>query len=264
MATAPGHLPHPSPAPGGDPRRVPDSLAPGPRARARLPGQRRDRAEAAGGDRHARPLLARAQRERPPRRPHALRGGDRALRGGSRHDRAPPGRRAARGHLHPQRDRVLEPRRPRVGPRQRRRGRSDPAHRDGAPLEHRALVPPGEGGRREAGLGAGGRRRAPRHGGPRGRHGARSEAGRGRPRLQRARHHQPARPRSHDWPTRPGRSWSSTGRRPRRSCSSTCRTSERTSTGSRATRSTGPPGWAFSTVAASSSRPWSRSKGAAR
>ncbi len=91
MATAPAHL-HRR---GLSSRRrsavrVPDPRAAGSRAAARLPGQRRDVAEAAGRDRGARPLLARAQRERPPRRPHALRGGDRDVRGRSRDDRPPP------------------------------------------------------------------------------------------------------------------------------------------------------------------------------
>ena len=71
-----------------DVRRVradfPILAAAGPRQAARLPRQRGDHAEAAGGDRRADPLLRRAQRERPPRRPPAERAGDGGLRGGPR------------------------------------------------------------------------------------------------------------------------------------------------------------------------------------
>ena len=61
--------------------------------------------------------------------------------------RLAPRRRPARGGLRPQRDGGPQPGRLLVGPNQPRRRRPDRRHRDGAPLERRALVPggPGEG-----------------------------------------------------------------------------------------------------------------------
>ena len=241
-------------------------VAAGPRAAARLPGQRRDRAEAAGGDRGARPLLARAQRERPPRRPHALRGGDRRS---TRRLAATIAR-----HLGVEPREViftrnvtgsLEPRRPRVGPRQRRRGRSHPADRDGAPLEHRALVPAGAGGRRGAGLGAGGRRRAPRPGDPRGRRWSAARSWSPSPTSPTCSAPSTRSPRSPDWPTRPGRSWSSTAPRPRPKLPLDLPELGADFYGFTGHKVYGPDrGGRPLRSRASSSRPWSRSKGAAR
>ncbi len=199
--------------------RVPDPRARGPRRAARLPRQRRHLAEAAGGDRGARPLLAvRAQRQRPPRRPHALRGGDRAsTRRRARIARRPHRRRAARGDLRPQRDRGAQPGRLLLGPRQRRRGRPDRAHRDGAPLEHRALVParPGEG--RRARLGADHRRGPARPGRLRRRCSSAGRSWSASPTSPTCSARSTRSPRSPASPTRPGRSWSSTAPRAGRS-----------------------------------------------
>ena len=67
-----------------DPQRLPDPAGEGARPAADLARQRRDDAEAAGGDRPARRLLRARELQRPSRRPHARRPRDRRLRGGAR------------------------------------------------------------------------------------------------------------------------------------------------------------------------------------
>ena len=62
--------------------------------------------------------------------------------------------------LRPQRDRGDQPRRPRLGRRQRRRGRPHPAHRDGAPLQRRPLAAAGGAGRAPRSTGCRSPRRA--------------------------------------------------------------------------------------------------------
>ena len=101
-------------------RRVPDPRARGPR----LPRLGRDVADAAAGDRgDGRATTATYRANDPPRRLPARRGGDRRLRGRARAGRRVRGLDARRDDLHPQRDRGDQPRRLRVGPRQRRRRR---------------------------------------------------------------------------------------------------------------------------------------------
>ena len=67
------------------------------------------------------------------------RGGDGGVRRRARADRAVLRRRRSRAaRLHARHHRVDQPRRARLGTHLPPRGRRDPAHRDGAPLEHRA------------------------------------------------------------------------------------------------------------------------------
>ena len=263
MATAPVTSPTASPAPGGDPRRIPDLSR-------RVHGLKL--AYLDNGATAQKPLavidtLDRYWREHNAnvhRGVHTLsEEATAALRGGSRHDRAPPGRRAARGHLHPQRDRVLNL----VA---HAWGRANVGEGDRillTEMEHHSNIVPWYLLAREVGAKLDW---VPVDGDGRLDMEALAAAMERGPKLVAVAHVSNVLgtinpwSRSHGWPTRPGRSWSSTEPRPPRSCSSTCQPLERTSTGSRATSSTGPPGWAFSTVAASSSRPWSRSKGADR
>ena len=90
----------------------------------------------------AHPALLRArQRQRPPRRARAERARDRGLRRRAR-EGARVRQRAlgARDHLHAQRHREHQPGRARLGRRERPRRRRGAHHRDGAPLEHRAVA----------------------------------------------------------------------------------------------------------------------------
>ena len=150
---------------------------------------------------------------RAPRRLRARRGGhrgrSRAPASGS--PRSPAGDPATHD-LHPQRDRGDQPRRLRLGARQRRPRRRGAHHRDGAPLEHRALAAALRGDGRGAALPATSPSRAscrstsstrcsPRGG---------VQAGRRRPRLERARHDQPGR---RDRRARPRRRGAGAGRR---------------------------------------------------
>ena len=109
--------------------------------------------------------------------------------------RARPGRRvhgldARRDRLHAERDRGDQPRRLRVGPRERRPGRPRACITQ---MEHHSNIVPWQLPRRRARVHAGRRRRAA--GSRRARRAARAaaEARRRRPRLQRARHDQPGR-----------------------------------------------------------------------
>ena len=152
--------------------------------------------------------------------------------------------------LHRQRHRGAQPRGLRVGRRQRRAGRPRGRHRDGAPLELRALAAARAAPRRRV------LRRRLRRGGPAGPRRARRPAGRRRrqgrrrrARLQHARDHQPDRRRSCAAPTTPARSSSSTARRPCRRCRSTSPRWAPTSTAGPATRPTDPPASASCTDA---------------
>ena len=89
----------PDPAPrapavrrGGGSSGLPAPAAAGSRQASRLSRQRRDDAEASGGDRSCDAVLRRGERERPSRRALAQRARDRGLRGGARHRRAVPER----------------------------------------------------------------------------------------------------------------------------------------------------------------------------
>ena len=94
--------------------------------------------------------------------------------------------------LHAQRHRGDQPGRVLVGPREHRGGRRGAHHRDGAPLEHRALADPLRGDRREAALPHAHRQRGAvaRRARLGARRGAREARGRGA-RVERARHDQP-------------------------------------------------------------------------
>ena len=126
-----------------------------------------------------------------------------ALYEGARRDARPPHRRRpARGRLRPQRDRGAQPGRVLLGPRERRRGRPHRGHRDGAPLQHRPLVPARPGAGRRPRLGADHRRGPARPGRLRDAARARAEARLRRARLERARHDQPDRRDRADGPRR--------------------------------------------------------------
>ena len=154
--------------------------------------------------------------------------------------------------LHPQRHRGAEPRGLRVGRRQRRAGRPRGRHRDGAPLELRALAaaraaPRGRvlGGRLRRRRPAG-PRRARRPAGRRRRQGRRRRA-----RLQHARDHQPDRG---DRAPRPRRRRDRRRRRRAGRAAAAGRPRARwarTSTAGPATRPTGPPASASCTGAPS-------------
>ena len=146
-------------------RGFPGARARGQRRPGRLPGLRRQRPARPRLDPGGGPLRAPPPLERPPRLAHPLGRGDGRLRGRPR-DRGRPHRRRRppRGDLRSQRHRGDQPRRPGLGRRQRRRGRSHRAHGDGAPLQHRPLAAARRTGRRRDRLGAGHRRRTPRHG----------------------------------------------------------------------------------------------------
>ena len=133
-------------------------------------------------------------------------------------------------------------------------GDRDRAHRDGAPLQHRAVADArAERGRELAYVDIDRRRPARPRLARRGA-GARAEGGRRRARLQRARHHQPDRGDRRAARTPPARSSSSTARRPCRTCRSTSPRSAPTSTPGPATRPTARPASACCTAAASCSR----------
>ena len=146
---------------------------------------------------------------------------DGARQGGGVHQRALP----RRGDLHQERLRGAQPGRQhpglaRPGPagRCRRRGRH---HRDGAPLQHRAVAAADRAHRRDAALVRADRRRPARpvqHRRPdhRAHQGRLADLG-----LQHARHDQPGRRDRRAGRTRSARSSSSTPRRRRRSCRST-------------------------------------------
>ena len=183
------------PRPSSRSGRVPGARARGRRPAGRLSRLRRQRPAGAGLDRGGRRLRAPPPLERPPRRPHAVRRGDRALRGGAAHRRRPPRRRRpARADLRPQRDRGDQPGRPQPG-----------ATPTSAPatasllteMEHHSNLVPWQQLAERAGAEidwVADRRRGPaRYGRLRGAARARAEAGRRRPRLQRARDRQPAR-----------------------------------------------------------------------
>ena len=123
-------------------------------------------------------------------------------------------RRPARGDLRPQRDRGAQPRRLLVGPHERLRGRPDRGHRDGAPLERRALVParPGEG--RPPRLGADHRRGPARHWTPSPRCSSAGRSSSASPTSRTSSARSTRSPRSPAWPTTPGRCSSSTVPRP--------------------------------------------------
>ena len=155
----------------------------------RLPRQRRHVADSAAGAGGDGALLRDVPREHPPRRLSAGGGGHRGLRG-----RARPGRRvhrvdARRDGLHPQRDRGDQPRRGRLGPRERRQGRPRGGDPDGAPLNivpwqllgcRLAYIPVTEDGLLDLDAFDALLEQRP-------------EAGRGRARLERPRHDQPDR-----------------------------------------------------------------------
>ena len=236
----------------------------GPRAAARLPRQRRHRPEAARGDRHPRPLLARAQRQRPPRRSHPLRGGDLALRGGPGDDRLASRRRPARGGLRPQRDGGPQPGRLLVGPNQHllpatgsssRRWSTTPTWSPGTRWPRRG-TPISTGRRSTTRAGSTWRRSPPCSSADR------SSSASPTSRTCSARSTRSLR--SPAWPTTRARCWSSTAHRPGRSSSSTWPSSARTSTRSPPTSSTGRPASARSSAAGSCSRRCRPSSGAAR
>ena len=127
------------------------------------------------------------------------------------------------------------------GRAQRRPRRRGAHHRDGAPLEHRALAARLRGDRRDAALpvGVGGRRAVAR----RARRGARRAAGSSSSRSPTSRTCSARSTRSRRSPAapaRPARSRWSTARRPCRRCRSTWARSTRTSTPGPATRRSGP------------------------
>ena len=194
----------------------------GERQAARLPGQRRDLAEAGERDRGDRLLLPQLEREHPSRRLRPRGRVDRALRGSEAEGRRLH-RRAVRGDdLHPQRHRGDQPRALLVGPAERHRRRRRADHADGAPLEHRSLAAPVRGAGREARLPDRRRRRQARP--RRARRQARRrprQARRRHPRLERARNDQPGRRDRATRCTRRARRCWSTGPRRFRSCRST-------------------------------------------
>ncbi len=133
--------------------------------------------------------------QRPPRLAHALGRGDRRLRGSAGDGRRPPRRRRpARGGLRPQRDRGDQPGRPGLGRRQRRRratGSCSPRWSTTPTSSPGSSWPSGP-GRRSTGSPVDDDGPA-RHGRLRRAARARAEARRRHPRLQRARHREPAR-----------------------------------------------------------------------
>ena len=167
---------------------------PGPRAGGPdVPRLGRDGADRAAGDRGDGRVLRDLPRVDPPRRLPAGGALDGGLRGRPRPRRGVRGLHARRDGVHAQRDRGDQPRRVLVGARERRRRRPGRRHADGAPLQPRAVADPVPAGGRGARLRAGHRRRPARHAGARRPARAPPEAGRGRARLQRARHGQPDR-----------------------------------------------------------------------
>ena len=123
------------------PRRLPDPEPTGEGSPARLPRQRRLRPAAGAGHRGDHPLLRARPRQRPPRHSRAQPPLDHRLRGRARPRRRVLQREAPRGdRLHPRRHRGVQPPRPRLGRRQRARGRHHPAHRDGASQQSGAVA----------------------------------------------------------------------------------------------------------------------------
>ena len=186
-----------------DPQGLPDPDAHRPRrTAARLPRQRQHLAEAAPGDRRDRGVLRPAQRQHPPGDAPAGRGGDRGVRRRAHQGRRVHRRRGrVRGDLHQEHLRGHQPRRVRHGQRRNRRpgGRAVPArprrrdrhHRDGAPLQHRAVAAARAAHRRDAPLV---RRHRRRPAGPvehRRAHQRAYEDRRAGPPVERPRHRQP-------------------------------------------------------------------------
>ena len=156
--------------------------------------------------------------------------------------------------LRPRRDRGDQPRRPELGPAQRRRRRRDRHHLARAPRQHRPLAAALRRDGRAPARGAGRRSRA---GHPRGVREAARPADAARlvlAGLERARHHRPGARRWSPWPIATARACLSTARRPSRTCRSTSRRSTATSTASRATRSSRRPASARCSARATSSR----------
>ncbi len=186
--------------------RLPGAVPRRQRAAAGLPRQRVELAQAGAGRRRRARVRPAALQQRAPRRAHAEPGGHRRLRGGPQHHRLVHRRAARRGRLHQERHRGLQPRRVLVRqrqggralpPRPRRRGRR---HRDGAPLQPRAVADALRAHRRHAEVVRPDRRRPAR---PRHRPDHRAhQGGRLRPPEQHPRDRQPGR---RDRPPRQGR-----------------------------------------------------------
>ena len=208
----------------------------------------------------------RAQRERPPRRPHALGRGDGRLRGRAGDDRRPPRRgRPPRGRS----SSATRPRRSTWSPSAW--GRANVGAGDRIVLtemEHHSNIVPwqqlAEAGRRGDRLGAGRRRRAARHGRPSTARWSAARSWSPSPTSRTSSAPSTRSPRSPGSPTRPARSCSSTARRRRRSCRSTWPSWASTSTRSPATSSTAPTGigalWAGSSCCARCRRSWAAAR----
>ena len=125
-------------------RRLPDPRARDQRLPAGVSRLGLEHPEAPCGDRQPRRHVLVELRQRAPRRLHAGRGDDRALRGcEGEGPRLPRGREHARGDLRPRHDRGPQPRRLRMGTQAPARRRRDRRDRDGAPLQPRAVAVPG-------------------------------------------------------------------------------------------------------------------------
>ena len=227
-----------------------------------LSRQRRDRAEAEGGDRRDHARLCRDLCDRPSRRLPALGRDDGGVRGVAPARRPLHRRRARRGdRLRPRRDRGDQPGRAKLGQANLKPGDrvllSTLEHHS----QHRALAAaPARRDRRRAAD------RRPSHRPRRdgGDDPARAQAGRARPCLERARLGARRQARRRHRPLRSARSCCSTAARRCRACRSTSPRSTATSTSSPATSSTARPGSACSGRAARSSTPCRPGRAAAR
>ena len=240
---------------------VPDPRSARSTAAARLPRLGRDLAEAGGrASTRARRLLPAAQREHPPRRLHARAGGDRrASRARAQRIARFIGAPTRGDDLHEERDRGDQPRRVLVGPPERRRGRHDRAHADGAPLEHRAVAA----ARAEVGAELALRRARPTTAGSTWTRSTRCwSAGRSSSRSRTSRTCSARSTRSSEIVARAHAAGAVVlvdGAQAVPHCASTCARSAPTSTASPATRSTGRPASACCTGGASCSRRCRRS-----
>ncbi len=120
---------------------IPDPRPPGQRPLARLPRQRGEHPEAAGGHRGPHPLLRGVLRQRRARGAHPVDERHRGPRAGAPDGAAlPRGGAAGGGSLPPRHHRGDQPRGLELGADECRSGRRGPRHRARAPLEHRPLA----------------------------------------------------------------------------------------------------------------------------